>query len=240
MKSDYSYEILLDINQDAWNWEDSINQSTDFNYNWKDNLEYKSDIKIYSNAKKLDHSKALKYLNKALSKKYIDESKKIDDYKNIIELKFNEKFLVACKTIENITQKKLAIKKYHLLLTTFPRCPYNFKDGTIFFYITFNKYWPDPIDNFMHEVMHFQTHIYYEHNPNSLVSKLNENQFNDLKEALTVILNKNQFPILTKSDQGYQAHQTLRKILYWKWQKNNDFNEVIEHGAKLMLNNQIS
>lgn len=238
MKAKYSYEILLNLNQDAWNWEDSIRQSMDYSCNWKDNLESKSDIKIYNSVEKLSHSKVLEYLNKALIKKYRDETKTIDNYKNKIELEFSKKFFNACKTIEDITQKELAVKKYHILLTTFPRCPYNFEDGSIFFYITSNKYWPDPIDNFMHEILHFQTHIYCEHNPGSLASKLDEVKFNDLKEALTVILNKNQFPILTKSDQGYQTHQKLREMLYNEWQKNNNFDNLVNYGTELLINSQ--
>jgi hypothetical protein len=65
--------------------------------------------------------------------------------------------------------------------------------------------------SFIHELLHFQTHKYYENIPP--MNKLDKQQFNLLKESLTFLINY-EFPEINKgTDKGYPQHQEFRKIL---------------------------
>jgi hypothetical protein len=98
------------------------------------------------------------------------------------------------------TGKRLIVENFTFLITTFPRCPYNVSQGLMFFNVIPISFHPDVVINFMHEVLHFQTHYYWERNPRSLMSKLSKEEFYFAKESLTVILDNELKPLIKKSD----------------------------------------
>jgi len=96
-------------------------------------------------------------------------------------------------------------------------------------YNSIHDFWGLPIDNFLHEGLHFQfTHYWYE-NKNSPVSKLKYEDFDYLKEALTVVLNdKEPKSIMSVPDQGCPSQEKFRKLLYKNWQKHHDFDKLVD------------
>lgn len=62
-----------------------------------------------------------------------------------------------------------------------------------------------PIDGFLHKGLHFQFTYFWRCDKESPVSKLNESEFNYLKEALTVVLDDDLKPIITVPDMGYPS-----------------------------------
>ena len=47
-----------------------------------------------------------------------------------------------------------------------------------------------------------------------------------------MILDEDFFPIIKKPDYGYDLHQDFRKELKEFWQKNKDFNQLVEFGVE--------
>lgn len=91
---------------------------------------------------------------------------------------------------------------------------------------------PASITTICHEVMRLQFLHYYK---NYLKKKgLKNNQIEDLKEALTFLLNEKEFDeIILCDDNGYPEHQKLRKKLREIWDRKRDFEKLLEAGIRL-------
>ena len=102
-------------------------------------------------------------------------------------------------------------------LTINSRCPYNIHEN--FFYVSLQS--PQARRTAMHELWHFYT--WYGLGTDQ-EEKLGKQKYNDLKEALTVLLNIECKDLLPEGavDTGYPQHQEIReKILeYWDKDKN--------------------
>jgi len=121
--------------------------------------------------------------------------------------------------MRNLPEKVISYITYLLI------CDYNFKEK----YFHLSLYHPIS-KNFTliaHELAHF---IFYQHYENYCKSKgLNENQFQDLKESMTVLLNLEDFDqLLLVDDGGYPNHQKLRKFIFETYLQNRDFVETLD------------
>lgn len=233
----YAYKIIYDIKRDAWNWYDASQH--DFSgFSWRNNLSDEADIKLFDEIKVLNEAEALIVLEKKIKEMNLIHSVIWDRYSKYINSSFKDKFDDACKTLEKLTGRELCIKNFNLVLTTFPRCPYDEITGEIFFYVTISNNWVDVIDNFMHEVLHFQFINYWRNNSDSPVSKLTEDEFDFLKESLAVILDDSLVPLIEKPDYGYDIHKEFRKILHENWVTHHDFDKLVIFGLS-ELNNYI-
>lgn len=113
-------------------------------------------------------------------------------------------------------------------LTINSRCGYNIEQH-YFFVNCFSKNTNLII---LHELLHFYT--YQNILPMFKEKNLNREQFNDFKEALTVLLNSNFSDLLEGDiDQGYEKQQDLRKYIKINWLK---FSNVIDF-SKFVLKN---
>lgn len=97
-------------------------------------------------------------------------------------------------------------------LTITGRFPYNTK--RMFFYVSTNAI--NINGTVMHELWHFYT---WEKFGEREILRLGVNKYNDVKEALTVLLNLEFSDIMTTKDFGYPQHQDLRKIIADTWLK---------------------
>ena len=233
----YAYKIIYDIKRDAWNWYDASQH--DFSgFSWRDNLSDVADIKLFDEIVKLDEAEALIVLKDKIEESNLIRSEIWDRYLKYINSSFKDRFNDACVAIEKLTDRELFINEFNFILTTFPRCPYDEVTGEIFFYVTIKNNWVGVIDNFMHEVLHFQFINYWKNNPNSPVSKLTEDEFDFLKESLTVILDDSLIPLIEKPDYGYDIHKKFREILHNNWLTHHDFDKLVNFGLN-ELNNYI-
>lgn len=221
----YTYKLILDLEKDAWNWYEGCN-SEGFGVDWKTRVSEDIYKKINGKSKK----DALKFLLPFLKQKYINEKQVIDSHISILDKTYNEKFVKACKKIVELTGKELSLNNFTFFITTFPRGPYNFDKGYIWEYIG----WNNPIAGFMHELLHFQFHHYWRDDPNSSISKLSEDQFQYLKESLTVILDSDIVPLIEYSDKGYELHQKFRTQLHEFWNQNHDFDKLVDYGVRIL------
>lgn len=88
------------------------------------------------------------------------------------------------------------------------------------------------INTALHEILHMMTHYYYEDYIRS--QWLSRNEFQDLKEAQTVILNQEYKDILQRPDRGYDDHKDIREKFASFWEKNQNFDEFVDYGIKVM------
>ena len=219
----YKYHIKLDINSDASNWYSGCN-SESYGVDWKKRVSGD----IYNNIFNKSKKEAYKFLIPFLNEKYINEKQNIDSYITSLNNTYKEKFNKACKKIVELTGKDLYLNTFTIFITTFPRGPYNYGKGYIWEYIG----WNNSIVGFMHELLHFQFHHYWRNNPTSAISKLDEDQFQYLKESLTVILDDSLVPLIEHPDKGYDIHQKFRKELHNFWETNKNFDQLVEFGLK--------
>jgi len=227
----YKYQIILDPKKDAWNWLDSCganssSSGSSHGLDWSKRAPADVIVGINGKSKK----EAQTFIVKYLKQKYIDDGEKIKLFTKKLKTIFDKNMTAACEKLEKVMGKPIYRDNFTIYLTTFPRGPYNYYDGSYYEYIG----WNNPIMGFLHELSHFQFIHYWRNNPNSDVSKLTNNQFQWLKESLTMILDKELLPLIERVDEGYEIHMPLRKELHKFWQKNHDFDKLVEFGLKIL------
>lgn len=128
-------------------------------------------------------------------------------------------FETFTKRAEEIFGLKLE-KEVTAYLTVNNRCPYNISEN--YFFVTISH--ESPTSTVMHELWHFYTWYKFGITDESILGK---QKYNDLKEALTVLLNV-EFPDLlnSKKDFGYPQHQELRAKILTLWQEKPDIEFV--------------
>lgn len=110
-------------------------------------------------------------------------------------------------------------------------CPYSEKEN--WFMVSMWHSIPLSITTICHEILHFQFLKYYK---KYLEKKgLKNDQIEDLKEALTFLLNETEFEgIILSQDNGYPKHQELRKKLRNIWSKNKNFQNLIDEAIGII------
>jgi len=107
-----------------------------------------------------------------------------------------------------------------VFLTINNRCPYNIEQS--YFFVSLSSMYPNR--TVMHELWHFYT--WYKFGITD-EEKLGKQKYNDLKEALTVLLNI-EFPdtFRRNPDMGYPQHQELREKILEFWSKSQDMDAL--------------
>ncbi len=111
-------------------------------------------------------------------------------------------------------------KDITVFLTVNNRCPYNIENNS--FFVTISS--PIPNRIIMHELWHFYTWYKFGVIHEKIMGK---QRYNDLKEALTVLLNI-EFPdtFRRNPDIGYPQHQELRKQIEDIWNEEKDIEKL--------------
>ena len=139
------------------------------------------------------------------------------------------------KKMEQLTKHQLPYDKITCYLTTLPRCPYNWEKWQIRIYYKVDN----PVWILLHEMLHFQFFWRYRNHPK--VKLLSKEQFGDLKESLTFLLNHEFKNFIEYPDVWYKQHKDLRKHLeeYRISQPENqrDFEKLVEYGCDMLLKN---
>lgn len=223
----YIYKISRDIDKDAWNWWNAANGFS-HGVQWKEQIP--DEILEHVLGKTRDEAYA--YLIPFLKRKYVDEKSVIDEFKKFVNKEYQQKFNLGCAKMVMVMGRELYRADFLFYLTTLRRSPYNKHTGAVWLSI----YRHDPMGTFLHELCHFQFIHYWRENPSSLVSKLTNDQFEFLKESLTMILDEDFLPIIEKNDTGYDLHIDLRKELTKFWTTEKDFNKLVDFGVKQVVN----
>lgn len=229
----YSYEIIYDIDTDIDNWYGALNDRFEgFNFDWIDNIDNDDDRKIARSIVGVSRAEAEKILKPYLLTQFRNPRSRLNKFIKIINKDFSKKYVAACRAIEDITQRPLMSNKFTFCVTTFPRSQYFYADHVITMYDSTEDFWGMPIDGFLHEVLHFQFIYYWSNDKNSPVSRLSEEDFDYLKEALTVVIDDSLKPLVTLPDGGHGSQAEIRKLLHKHWREYHDFNKLVEYGIK--------
>ncbi len=192
--------------------------------------------KIYA-INPISHSKLLTVSNHPIFKPIVDylksqmfevkvkeeEKRIINRWKNVEQQYFSK--------LSEILQKPIYQTDYKCYLTTLFRCPCYYEGGW-FMVSAFSKL-PNQIYVICHEFMHLQfIHWYREY---CLKKGLTKSEFQDLKEAITFILNEPEFSgLISFKDKGYLLHKKLRKDLKSIWRKNKNFQIFLDGAIEII------
>ena len=224
-----------DIEKDAYNWRAAMNSSS--NWTWYKAMDEEAQ-NVFRKIKWLSQEDANTILIPFLEKKYEDNREEIDDAVKQIKIKLDIQKDQIFGLMEKLTKKPIFNEKFQIRYTTYIRWPYNRKTWEIWTFDPPEKTWRLRAWScgFTHELLHFQTHKYYENE--YPMNQLNHPQFNLIKESLTFLLN-HEFPWVNMSIDGwYPNHQEYRKILedyrLSCWDK-KDFEDLINFGCDYIL-----
>ena len=132
------------------------------------------------------------------------------------------------KTIEEITQKPFYRKDITLFLTTYPRCPYNWKKGYI--WVRWNEDLNRQIHTLLHELLHFQFHKYY---GERLIKKIGKENFEAIKEGMVVILDDYLKDWTGRGETTYVVYRKFSKELMKIWRKvDGNFKKFVDESIK--------
>lgn len=107
-------------------------------------------------------------------------------------------------------------------LTTNQRCTYNIFEN--YFFVNFSS--KSPSRTIMHELFHFYT--WHAFHADLVAAGINEDQYNDVKESLTVLLNTEFVDLMEGAqDDGYPQHVEMRKMVQELWQNTKDLRKVV-------------
>ena len=227
------------LEKDAWNRRWATNSS--INKNRCESMDEKAQD-IIRKIKWLSLEEANKILIPLLENNYINNREEIDDSVKQIKVKIDTQKDQIFELMEKLTKKLIFNESFHFWYTTCQRWPYNWETWEIWIMEPPEKWWRLRAwsRGFAHELLHFQTHKYYENE--YPMNQLNKQQFNLIKESLTFLLN-HEFPWVNLStDIWYPQHQDYRKILedyrLSCWAK-KDFEDLINFGCNYILENNI-
>jgi len=189
----------------------------------------------------ISHSKLLTVFNHPIFRPIVDylksqkfEEKVKEGGKELINKwkKIEQRYF---SRLSEILQKPIYRADYKCYLTTLFRCPC-YHEGGWFMVSAFSKL-SNKIYVICHEFMHMQfIHWYREY---CLKKELTSSEFQDLKEAITFILNESEFSsIISFKDKGYPVHKKLRKDLKILWQKNKNFKIFLNESIKIIKNSR--
>ena len=137
--------------------------------------------------------------------------------------KYQEEQKAISEEFEQIAEKVFGLKlnrNIKVYLTVNNRCPYNIEEN--FFFVTISK--NSSVLTAMHELWHFYTWDKFGANQ----KEIGNEKYNDMKEALTVLLNIECASLLPKGviDSGYPQHQELRDKIVLLWKENSNIDWV--------------
>ena len=208
----------IDLEKDARNYYGCANSKPHFGHDFTKSMKQKTLIKLKGKKWPEIEIDIRELLKRGYSKINIKlKLKKIEnEWRKIEKIYF--------KKLERLTKRKIYRREFYCYVTTIGRCPYNKKEHWFMINI-FND-----IDFVMqiiaHELMHLQFYHYFEKYLRKK-QKLSGKQFQDLKEALTVLLNLEFTHIIKKEDKGYSSHKELREFIVKEWKKEPDFDALL-------------
>jgi len=218
-----SIAVKVNFEKDLWNWIQAIQKGQSHGISWSQWIPDAIKEKIKGKEKK----EIAEILQLFLSEKYATEEKLLTDYAEHLEIvlcQINDRIFTL---LEKTTEKPVYRNEFTGFVTTFPRGPYSTKSGHIWFIYEKSDEWQ--IKAYIHELLHMQFEHYYKE---KLRKQINEEQFDFLRESMTVILNEEFREITQEIDKGYLIHQEFRKRLLVLWRQRQNFQEFIENAAK--------
>lgn len=163
------------------------------------------------------------FIDEYITENKIDIPHRIEDFQKDWE-NISVDFQKRAEAIFNVSLPS-CITAY---LTTNSRCPYSIEGS--FFYVSFQS--SQATRTVMHELWHFYT--WYGLGTDQ-EERLGKQKYNDLKEALTVLLNVECEDLLPGGsvDAGYPQHQEIRERILEYWKKDRNIKNLWDYLAGL-------
>lgn len=177
--------------------------------------------------KRKKYSSCKKQLEKYLKEIYNSNSIKI--FEKAINQAWKSIEKEYFERVERITEKPLKIKKITGYITTASRCPYSFKEK--WFMIKYFSSIANALQIAGHEILHFH---FYKNYWKQIEKEIGRDKTEDLKEALTVLLNLEFNDLWFVIDKGYDSHQKLRKFITKQWKKEKNFGVLLDKCIKYL------
>ena len=146
-----------------------------------------------------DKKEARKVITNFISPYLPNRKKSYKQLSGIIQKEWTAKKTDIIRQLEDVYGERFPFKKITIYLSSIPICPYNYKEKWIM--LCANTTVDQQIDIIRHELSHFMFYYYY---PIEKLS-LDKSQYELLKEALTILINKD--------EKGYPKEQKIRKWL---------------------------
>ncbi len=176
---------------------------------------------------KMPKNKQKEFIRKHIDQYYTKEYK--DSFLIDTKQKINKPKEEIIKRLEKIHDKKIPVNDIVVYYNTYNICPYFYnktKKASGFYVSRFVMDINHEINVFIHETMHVFFHCYFW---SYCVKKgLNKEQINDIKEAVSVIINHEFKDIISNEDIGYPNHKKLRKIIEKEWIKEKNFIKMLD------------
>ena len=194
-----------------------LNKGRSSNNSQNPTKQYGQLIDRYGDSPTADNTAA--FVNEYIAENEIDVQKRVVEFQNDWE-GISTEFQNRAESVFNISLPE-DVMAY---LTINSRCPYSIQDN--FFYVSLQS--TQFRKTTMHELWHFYT--WYGLGIDQ-EEKLGRQKYNDLKEALTVLLNIECKDLLPEgvSDAGYPQHQEVRKEILKYWEKDRDIKNLWDY-----------
>lgn len=163
-----------------------------------------------------DREAVSQFIDRYIKENNIDISSYIEKYQKEFDDIFEEFHKIAQRVFGVSLKDDITV-----YLTINNRCPYNIKENSFFVSVSNVS----ALKTTMHELWHFYTWYRY---GSDEIEKIGSKEYNDIKEALTVLLNVECKHLLPEGiqDAGYPQHQELRNKILKMWQKKQDIDFV--------------
>lgn len=215
-------KFLFDKEKDLYNIWETCNKTSSWS-NHKKNVS-STFLKIcegkrFDECKKELENYRIKLDNSGLIEIFVDAVQKAWD-------KINDKYF---ERLQEIMKDKFKFKSADAYITTVGRCPYHY--GKPWFMVSFFSGIAHALKTSGHELMHIQFHNTYW---NKIEKQIGEEKTADLKEALTVLLNLEFKDLWFVDDRGYETHKKLREFITIEWEKEKDFEKLLNKCIKYL------
>ena len=213
----------LDKKRDIWNCLDTLKHRRVFGLQWD------IDPELLTKIKGKNQNKAKQIVIEFASQRYKKEYKDLNRVLRSFESSWRTIEKKYFRRLEQTLQKPICAKTFYVCLTTLtPRCPWFYDNKT---WMVFYKRSPQRMRNICaHELLHMQFRRWHK---SRCLKRLKKMQTEHLREALTFLLNEEQFADFAFSDKGYPAHQKLRQTLAEKWRKSKDFEQFLPKAIEI-------
>lgn len=218
-------KFSINLREDAANWV-RVGQMKRVQYG-RSLIDYTYDIPkpILKKIRALSRAKAITYVHRYLRGRQGNFMVDFQALKYFLEQHIERYGTGLLNEIAKLTNRPIYRQKFFATFTLLQTCPYDPKRH--WFMISAKANMARQVKIIAHEIYHLQfIHYYYDY---CLKSGLSEKQFQDLKEALTVLLNEPQFRKYHLAiDVGYLAHQELRKKIAAYWPRRKSYLEFLD------------
>jgi len=141
------------------------------------------------------------------------------------------------RRLKKITKEGFPFKKVNAYITTAPRWPYRSHWRPPAFYFNYFSTINHSLLIAGHELMHI--HVHNTGWWDNVEKKIGYDKTQDLKEALTELLNLEFKDLWLFEDKGYPNHIKLRKYISQQWKKKKDFHKLTENCIKWIKRNGV-